>query len=462
MNIRPSGHCPVGRTGPCPGHDHRAIRIGRADRFMSPGRRSAVVQYVFGDFALDPDRRELTRNAEAIAIGPQVFDLLLFLVRNRERVVSKDDLLDAVWSGRIVSEVDADQPHQCGAQGDRRQRRGTAPDPDDRAQGLPVRRRRQGGRHVRRRVPAADGRSHQANRAGAGLPDSPSIAVLPFQNWSGDPEQDYFADGMVEDIITALVAHPLAVRHRAQFKLHLQGPGRGREAGGPRAGRALCARRQRAQGGQPRSHHRAADRYRVRSASLGGAFRRHARRCLRIAGSGGRECRRCDRADSWNAPRSSAPSASRPKACDAYDYYLRGMASFHRGTKEAIGDALPLFTKAIAARSGFRVGLCDGGVVPFLAQDQWLDDGSPIGDRRGYAIGPRAVELGKDDAVALARGGHALVAFHRRPRRRHRVSRQGADAQSEPCGGLVPQRLPAESGAANPTTRSSASSAPCA
>ena len=46
------------------------------------------MQYVFGDCALDPNRRELTRNAEAIAIGPQVFDLLLFLVQNRERVIS--------------------------------------------------------------------------------------------------------------------------------------------------------------------------------------------------------------------------------------------------------------------------------------------------------------------------------------------------------------------------------------
>ena len=55
------------------------------------------------------------------------------------------------------------------------------------------------------------------------LPDKPSIAVLPFQNMSGDPEQEYFADGMVEDIITALLAFQIAVRHRAQFELHLQG-----------------------------------------------------------------------------------------------------------------------------------------------------------------------------------------------------------------------------------------------
>src|SRR5919107_613907 len=62
------------------------------------------VHYVFGDCALDPDRRELTRRAEAVAIGPKVFDLLLYLIQNREHVVSKDQLLEAVWAGRVVSE----------------------------------------------------------------------------------------------------------------------------------------------------------------------------------------------------------------------------------------------------------------------------------------------------------------------------------------------------------------------
>src|SRR3954454_20970481 len=67
-------------------------------------RRSAQVRYLFEDYALDPDRRELTRHAEAVAIWPKVFDLLLYLIQNREHVVSKDDLLEAVWSGRIVAE----------------------------------------------------------------------------------------------------------------------------------------------------------------------------------------------------------------------------------------------------------------------------------------------------------------------------------------------------------------------
>jgi DNA-binding winged helix-turn-helix (wHTH) protein len=62
------------------------------------------VQFFFGDHALDTDRRELHRGPETIAVEPQVFDLLVFLVQNRDHVVSKDDLIDAVWGGRIVSE----------------------------------------------------------------------------------------------------------------------------------------------------------------------------------------------------------------------------------------------------------------------------------------------------------------------------------------------------------------------
>ena len=62
------------------------------------------MQFLFADYALDIDRRELNRGSELISIGPQVFDLLVYLVKSRERVVSRDDLLSAIWGGRIVSE----------------------------------------------------------------------------------------------------------------------------------------------------------------------------------------------------------------------------------------------------------------------------------------------------------------------------------------------------------------------
>ena len=62
------------------------------------------MRLTFADCAIDPARRELTRAGEPVHLEPQVFDLLLFLIGNRERVVSKDELLSAVWRGRIVSE----------------------------------------------------------------------------------------------------------------------------------------------------------------------------------------------------------------------------------------------------------------------------------------------------------------------------------------------------------------------
>ncbi len=58
----------------------------------------------FGDHALDIERRELRRGAELIALEPKAFDLLIYLVRNRGRVVGKDDLIKDVWGGRIVSD----------------------------------------------------------------------------------------------------------------------------------------------------------------------------------------------------------------------------------------------------------------------------------------------------------------------------------------------------------------------
>ena len=63
------------------------------------------MRYLFENYAFDTDRRELHRGADIITIAPQVFDLLEYLIRNRESVVSKDDLINAIWSGRSVSDA---------------------------------------------------------------------------------------------------------------------------------------------------------------------------------------------------------------------------------------------------------------------------------------------------------------------------------------------------------------------
>ena len=153
------------------------------------------MQFVFDNHVLDTDRRELHCGRTAVAVEPQVFDLLLHLVENRDRVVSKDDLIASVWRGRIVSEVDPGEPHQRGAPRDRRQRRAAEADPHRR----PPRRalRRLGERGARHR------RSRRARNSPVRA-ERPAIAVLPFINASGEPEQDYFSDGIVEDIITGL------------------------------------------------------------------------------------------------------------------------------------------------------------------------------------------------------------------------------------------------------------------
>src|SRR5580765_8451432 len=63
------------------------------------------LHYLFEEYAFDTDRRELHRGSDVVSVAPRVFDLLDYLIRNRERVVSKDELINAIWNGRIVSDA---------------------------------------------------------------------------------------------------------------------------------------------------------------------------------------------------------------------------------------------------------------------------------------------------------------------------------------------------------------------
>ena len=154
----------------------------------------------FGDHRLDIERRELRRGAQRIEVEPKVFDLLVFLVRNRGRVVSKDDLLEAVWDGRIVSEFALTTRINAArrALGD-----------DGASQRLIRTFNRKGVRFIGEVTETSDEAPRPHEAPDPRLPaDKPSLAVLPFQNMSGDPEQEYFADGMVEEITTAISRFP--------------------------------------------------------------------------------------------------------------------------------------------------------------------------------------------------------------------------------------------------------------
>jgi TolB-like protein/DNA-binding winged helix-turn-helix (wHTH) protein/tetratricopeptide (TPR) repeat protein len=182
------------------------------------------VALIFEDCVLDLDRRELSRGGEVIAIGPQVFDLLVYLVENRERVVSKDDLLDAVWGGRIVSESTIASHitavrRAIGDSGEEQRLLRTVARKGFRFVGTVSETRASDRQGVRAAGPgefrikivesplhgntAAHGEQARLEAA-LPLPDKPSIAVLPFENMSDDPEQEYFADGIAEDVITLL------------------------------------------------------------------------------------------------------------------------------------------------------------------------------------------------------------------------------------------------------------------
>ncbi|MFZ0094740.1 MAG: winged helix-turn-helix domain-containing tetratricopeptide repeat protein [Pseudolabrys sp.] len=158
------------------------------------------MQFLFGDHTLDDDRRELLRGSEPIAVEPQVFDLLIYLVQNRDRVVSKDDLIESIWGGRAVSDstltsrINAARK-AVGDSGVKQKLIRTIA-----RKGL----RFVGDVHIRPLGLEPQAEIHEPSRAALPLPDRPAIAVLPFLNMSGDPEHEYFSDGISEDIITAL------------------------------------------------------------------------------------------------------------------------------------------------------------------------------------------------------------------------------------------------------------------
>jgi TolB-like protein len=369
-----------------------------------------AVPFLFENYSLDADRRELKRGSELIAIGPKVFDLLLFLVRNRHQVVTRDELLQAVWNGRIVSESTLTS-HINAVR--------TAIGDTGKEQRLIRTVSRRGLRFVgeveERELPAnmpiaMTGLATERLTAVLALPDSPSIAVLPFRNLSGNVEQDYFADGIVEEIITALsrIRWLFVIARNSSFTY------KGRTVDEKQVGRELGVRYV-VEGSVRQSESRIritgqlvdasagthlwADRF---EGKLDDIFELQDQMATGIVGA---LASQLERAEIERARRKPTGNLS------AYDTYLRAMPHLHRGTREAIDEALPLFYKAIQLDPEFASAHAMAAWCHFWRKiNGWMIDREREG-AEGARLARLAVELGKDDAVALTRGGHALAHF---------------------------------------------------
>ncbi|MFC4276695.1 winged helix-turn-helix domain-containing tetratricopeptide repeat protein [Achromobacter aloeverae] len=362
------------------------------------------MQWVFADCALDLERRELRHASALVATTPKAFDLLVYLAKNRNRVVGRDELIDQVWNGRAVSEstVASHVNAVRAAVGDDGQQQ-----------------------HVIRTIPrkgfrfvadlAEQGESPQAGNQplaeSASLPavvvTRPSIAVLPFVNLSGDPAQDYLADGVIEDVIIALSRYRwlFVVARNSSFTY------KNRSVDVKQIGRELGVRYvlegswRQAQGRVRITGHlvdaatgatHSAERF---EGVLGNIFDFQDQIAASVVGA--------------IAPQVEQAEIARARVkatgnLDAYDYYLRGMAQLHRGTRQAMAEALPLFQRAFACDAEFASAYAMAAWCHCWRKiNGWMQD-RPTEMAEGARLARRAVELGQYDAVALARSGHAL------------------------------------------------------
>jgi TolB-like protein len=240
------------------------------------------------------------------------------------------------------------------------------------------------------------------------LPDKPSIAVLPFANMSDDPGQGYFADGLVEEIITALsrMRWLFVIARDSSFTY------RGRTANIKQVGQELgvryilegsvrkAARRVRISGqliDTSTGTNLWADRF---EGDLENVFDLQDRVTASVVGA--------------IAPRLELAEIERTKrkstgSLDAYDYYLRGLAGVHRWTREANEEALAMLHRAIELDPNFAAAY--GMAARCYSQrkaNRWMID-RPRETADAERLARRAAELGRDDAVALCTAGFALA-----------------------------------------------------
>ena len=166
--------------------------------------------YRFGRYTVDPEKHEITAEGDAVSVQPQVFALLVFLIENRDRVVTKDEIFGSVWHGRIVSDSTLNARINAA-------RRALG---DDGGQQAVIRTfPRRGFRFV---ADITEDAGTVATPQDNDDEDRPALVVLPFRNVSTAADQDFLAEGITADIVTALsklrgffvVGHSTAATYR--------------------------------------------------------------------------------------------------------------------------------------------------------------------------------------------------------------------------------------------------------
>jgi TolB-like protein len=368
------------------------------------------MEYSFGDFVLDKKRRDLKHRSELIPIGPQVFDLLVYLVQNRERVVTKDELLKAIWRGRIVSESTLTSHinfarKAVGDNGEEQKLIRTVARKGFRFVGEVTEAKPSDAEPATTLVlpPRLSDRAQHAPLPP--LPDKPSIAVLPFRNLSGDPEQEYFADGVVEDIITGLsrIKWLFVIARNSSFTY------RGPAVDVKRVGRELGVRyvlagSVRKAGERVRINaqlveaettvHLWAERYDRRLEDI---FALQDEITLSVVGAIEPSLRDAE---------IERVKRKRPDSLDAYDLVLRAIPHVYVTAPQEAAKALPLLEKALALEADYAGA---HGLLAWCHEILFVWAGFKE-DNRAAAIrhARAAITHGRDDATALALGAFVI------------------------------------------------------
>ena len=356
--------------------------------------------FAFGPFELVVDRRDLLLRGEPVQMGPRAFDLLLALVRRQGELVTKDYLLTEIWAGAVVEEnnlhVQVSALRRVLGQGGEDTRylqnipnRGYIFIAPVQRLTLEAEPQRQGVM-----ADAAEG------EVASSLPNKPSIAVLPFTNMSGDPDQEYFADGIVEDITTALSRFSsLFVIARNSAFTYKGGPIDVKRVGRELGVRYVLEGSVRRAGNRVRitgqlieaekGRHIWADRY---EGELDDIFALQDQITASVVGA---LLPKLETAEIERARRKTTESL------DAYDLYLRALAAFYSWTREANDQALAMLDSALELDPHFAAAavIADNCWAARSAQC-WSPFDEAIAQSTRFA--QLAVRLDPDNAEALA------------------------------------------------------------